>query len=221
MASHQDAVNFIQSWEGGISGHPSDNASSNASPCGLDPKYNAPIHTNKGVTWLTYKNAVSGANCEEFLLMPEAVWLYIWEQRYFNAVGANTISNQAIANIYASWAWGSGVGGANNQMQSFLMNTYGFSLAEVSSKYQRVLILNELSQNNVNLLFNQLMDARLSYFKGLSDFSVFGVGWSNRLESFKQYNQKYIKKDNKMDITLVIGVLILLGLLILLYFALK
>jgi lysozyme family protein len=71
------------------------------------------------------------------------------------------------------------------------------------------------------LLFNQLMDARLSYFKGLSDFSVFGVGWSNRLESFKQYNQKYIKKDNKMDITLVIGVLILLGLLILLYFALK
>ena len=41
MANYRDAVNFIQEWEGGISGHPEDNASANASPCGNDPRYNA------------------------------------------------------------------------------------------------------------------------------------------------------------------------------------
>jgi peptidoglycan LD-endopeptidase CwlK len=222
MADYRDAVNFIQAWEGGISGHPEDNASSNPSPCGNDPRYNAPIHTNKGITWTTYTNAVSGANCAEFLAMPQPVWLYIWEKKYFDAVGGNLISNQAIANTYASWAWGSGVGGANNLMQSVLINDYGYELSQVSSKYSRVAILNELSEKDSQELFNRLIAARESYFRSLSDFSVFGNGWLNRLRDFKKYNQKYV--DNAfggISKQIVMAVAILLIALIFTYFAIK
>ena len=222
MANYQDAINFIQAWEGGISGHPEDNASSNPSPCGNDPRYGEPIHTNKGITWTTYANAISGANCEEFLVMPQSVWLYIWEKKYFDAVGGNLISNQAIANTYASWAWGSGVGGANNLMQSVLMNDYGYELSQVSSKYSRVAILNELSQKNSEELFNRLIEARENYFRSLSDFSVFGNGWLNRLRDFKKYNQKYV--DNAfggINRQIITAVAILLIILIFTYFAIK
>ena len=218
MADYQDAVHFVKAWEGGISGHTSDNASNTPSPCGNDPRYDAPIHTNKGVTWATYSSSVSSPNCDEFLLMPEAVWLYIWKNKYFDAVGGGTIKNQAIANTYASWAWGSGVTGANNLMQSVLMNSYGYSLAEVSSKYNRILILNVLSQKNIQQLFTTLMDARENYFRGLSDFSVFGNGWLNRLSDFKRYNAKYVSKDKSLDKNVLIAVFLLICLLILLYF---
>ena len=134
----------------------------------------------------------------------------------------HAISNQAIANTYASWAWGSGVGGANNLMQSVLINDYGYELSQVSSKYSRVAILNELSQKNSEELFNRLIEARENYFRSLSDFSVFGNGWLNRLRDFKKYNQKYV--DNAfggINRQIITAVAILLIILIFTYFAIK
>jgi lysozyme family protein len=224
MADYQDAVNFIQEWEGGISGHPADNASKNPSPCGIDPKYNAPIHTNKGVQWATYKGNVAGYNCEEFLIMPSPVWLYLWEKKYFNKVGSNLIVNQAVANTYAEWAWLSGVGTANREMQSFLINQYGYTLAEVSSKYQRIAILNDLSAEDSETLFNNLIEWRRNFYGGLSDFSVFGTGWIRRLDDFKKYNKKYVSKGKnkaKFDWQLALIILLFLVSLVLFYFAVK
>jgi lysozyme family protein len=220
MADHTDAINFIKKWEGGLTGHPADSASNNPSPCGNDPRYDAPYHTNKGVTWQTYSSAVQGGYCEEFLVMPDSVWLFIWKTKYWDKVQGDYIENQAIANAYASWAWGSGVTGASNLMQSMLMNKYGYSLAQVSTPANRTQILNHLAREDSAELFDTMIQTREQFFRSLSSFSTFGQGWLNRLEDFRSYNLKYV---GGVDYTkrLVVGLLVFASLTIALYFALR
>ncbi len=217
MANFRDAVNFIQEWEGGISGHPEDNASNNPSPCGQDPRYGAPIHTNKGITWTTY-TSIYGASCDQFLEMPQDIWLNIYKKLYWDKIGGDALYNQAIANIYASWAWGSGVGGANNQMRQFLMQEYGYSYTDVMLPEQRILILNWQTRQDVERLFYGLTDWRREYLLGLSDAQYFGTGWTNRLDSFIDYNKKYITTRSNNDLNRVIIALTLLIIAVLAYF---
>lgn len=222
MANHADAINFIKKWEGGLTGHPSDSASASPAPCGNDPKYNAPYHTNKGVTWATYSSSVSSPNCAEFLAMPDAVWLYIWKTKYWDKVQGDALQNQAIANAYASWAWGSGVGGANNLMKSMLMQEYGYTFTEVASPYNRTIILNQLSQQDAAGLFDTMIVTRENFFRGLSTFNTFGSGWLNRLDDFRDYNLKYVGGTSGQGTkALVVTLLVLAALLITLYFAIK
>ena len=219
MANYRDAVNFIQEWEGGISGHPEDNASSNPSPCGNDPRYNAPIHTNKGVTWQTFVE-IYGQSCDTFLEMPEDVWLNIYKTRYWDRIGGDGLYNQAIANTYASWAWGSGVGGADNEMRQFLMNEYGYSYTDVALREQRILILNWQTRQDPERLFFGMMDWRRNYLNGLSDATVFGNGWNNRLDAFIEYNKKYITTKSNNDLRRLIIALTLFVIAVLVYFIL-
>ena len=220
MADHTDAINFIKKWEGGLTGHPADSASNNPSPCGDDPRYNAPYHTNKGITWQTYTSSVQGGSCEEFLVMPDSVWLFVWKTKYWDRVQGDFIENQAIANAYASWAWGSGVAGASYLMQSMLMNKYGYRLEDVSTPSNRTAILNALARKDSAQLFETMMDTREQFFRGLSSFATFGTGWLNRLEDFRKYNQKYVgAPDNSKR--LIVMLLVLVALLIALYFALS
>jgi lysozyme family protein len=221
MANHTDAVEFIKKWEGGLTGHPADSASSFPAPCGNDPRYNAPYHTNKGITWRTYTSAVTSPSCDEFLVMPDAVWLYIWKAKYWDAVLGDAIKNQAIANAYASWAWGSGVTGANNLMISMLTSKYGYTMAQVASPYNRVIVLNELTARDGGAeLFKTMIETREQFFRSLSSFSTFGNGWLNRLEEFKRYNQKYVGQQVNTSKTLIYVVLAFVVVAIALYFAL-
>lgn len=219
MANYRDAVNFIQEWEGGISGHPEDNASANPSPCGIDPRYNAPIHTNKGVTWQTFVQ-IYGQSCDTFLEMPQDVWLNIYKTKYWDRIGGDGLYNQAIANTYASWAWGSGVGGADNQMRLFLIDEYGYTYTDVALPEQRILILNWQTRQDPERLFYGLVDWRRNYLNGLSDAPTFGTGWNNRLNAFIDYNKKYITTKSNKDLNRVIIALTLLVIAVLVYFLL-
>jgi len=219
MANYRDAVNFIQEWEGGISGHPEDNASTYPSPCGNDPRYNTPIHTNKGITWQTF-TSIYGASCYQFLEMPQDIWLNIYKTLYWDKIGGDGLYNQAIANVYASWAWGSGVGGADNQMRQFLMNTYGYAYTDVALPEQRILILNWQTRQDAEKLFYGLVDWRRNYLNGLSDAPTFGTGWNNRLNAFVEYNKKYITTQSNKDLNRVIIALTLLVIAVLVYFLL-
>lgn len=220
MANHADAVNFIKKWEGGLTGHPNDSASNFTAPCGNDPRYNAPYHTNKGVTWRTYSTSVTNPTCDEFMVMPDGVWLYIWKTKYWDAVQADAIKNQAIANAYASWAWGSGVTGASNLMKSMLMNEYGYTMSQVASPYTRVIILNELADKDAAGLFDTMIKTRENYFRSLSSAPTFLTGWLNRLEDFERYNQKYLEGPKGNSKTLIYALLALALIAIVLYFAL-
>jgi len=219
MANYKDAVNFIKEWEGGVSGHPDDNASANPSPCGIDPRYNTPIHTNKGVTWQTFVG-IYGQSCDLFLEMPENIWLDIYKNYYWDKVGGDALYNQAIANAYASWAWGSGVGGANNLMRQFLMEEYGYSYSDVMLPEQRILILNWETRKDVERLFYGLVKARSEFYNQLEDSATFGAGWNNRLDAFVKHNEKYITTQSGKDKTYIIIALTLLVIAVLVYFIL-
>ena len=212
MANHTDIIPFIRQAEGGITGHPADNASAYPSPCGNDPNYGAPIHTNKGITWQTYEGyrGAGNATCDEFLEMSDALWASIWKTRYWDTTGGGLIENQAIANTYASWAWGSGVSGAQNLMKKALKNRYGYSEWDVNTLTKQIAVLNKEARTDDTQLFNILADEREQYFRSLSDFPTFGTGWLRRLERFKTYNQRHLSRgeDNTL-IYLLIGFAVL------------
>lgn len=213
VANHTDIIAFVRQAEGGMTGNPADSASANSSPCGIDPKYNAPIHTNKGVTWATYQGyrGAGSANCNEFLQMSDGLWASIWKNRYWDAVGADQIENQAIANVYATWAWGSGVGGANNLMRKALKDRYGYGEYDVNTLTKRINILNQESKQDANQLFTILCDEREKFFRSLSSFPAFGNGWLRRLEKFKTHNRRHLGQiDDNTLIYLLIGFAVLL-----------
>ena len=213
VAEHTDIIPFIRQAEGGLTGNPADaNPAANPSPCGIDPNYNAPYHTNKGITWETYQGYRGAGNtdCQEFLQMSDGLWASIWKVKYWDAVKAGQIENQAIANTYASWAWGSGVGGANNLMKKALKQRYGYSESDVNTLDKRIAILNQEARQDVNQLFNLLSDERRKYFLSLTHLSVFHNGWLSRLEKFKTYNRRHLnqREDNTL-IYLLIGFAVL------------
>ena len=208
MADHTDIIPFIRQAEGGISGHPADTASAYPSPCGIDPKHNAPIHTNKGITWRTYESyrGASNVDCDEFLQMSDGLWASIWKAKYWDAVSASQIESQAIANMYASWAWGSGVTGANSLMKKALKRRYGYSDSDVNTLQKRIAILNQEARQDEEQLFNLLAEERADFFRSLSTFPVFGEGWLTRLEKFKTYNRRHLRSiDDNTLIYLLIG----------------
>lgn len=207
MSDYKDAVNFVKAWEGGLSAHPADSASNLPSPCGTDSSGN-PYHTNKGITWATYTSSVSNPTCEEFMSMPEDVWLKIWKERYWDRMGADKIENQGIANTVTSWAWGSGVGGARSSLRKFL-NGLGYSNSQLVTADEIVNALNAEYKRNPLDLFDGLYEHRLNFFKSLSSWPTFGSGWSNRLADYKTFNSKYIGQDGKGAAFIATGALFL------------
>lgn len=203
MANHTDIIPFIRQAEGGLTGNPADaNPAANPSPCGTDPKYNAPYHTNKGVTWETYEGyRGGGANCQEFLAMSDGLWASIWKSKYWDKVNGDSIENQAIANTYASWAWGSGPTGAHNLMKTALKRRYGYSNNDVNSLSKRVAILNQESRVDAKQLFDLLAEERKIFFLNLTHLSMFHAGWLSRLEKFKTYNKRHLRQSD--DNTLI------------------
>ena len=69
MADYTNIINFIKAKEGGLSSATTDTASRNPSNCG-NGSNGKPYHTNKGVTWSTFKSLSSklgySATCDNF-----------------------------------------------------------------------------------------------------------------------------------------------------------
>lgn len=219
MADHRDLIAFIKKQEGGKTGDPRDSsAAANSSPCGIDARYGAPYHTNKGVTWATYSSTIPNPNCPEFLAMPDDVWGLIWKRYYWDKVGGDQIENQAVANAYASWAWGSGVGGANSLMRKMLRERYGYTDTQTATLAQRIEILNYLSRKDMAVLFENLYDTRRKFFEGLSNFNVYGNGWIRRLNEWKALNYQYIYTKDVNVLKPVLYALAALAVFLIIYY---
>ena len=130
MADYKNIVPFIRKVEGGLSSDPKDSASKNASPCGNKNGY--PIHTNKGIQWATFKGLASkggySASCDNFINMPDSVWLKVYKAGFWDAVKGDKIKNQAIANVFVEMTWGSGLGSISSGKGtiSFMNNFFKF-----------------------------------------------------------------------------------------------
>jgi len=214
VANFRQIISFIQAKEGGLTGHPSDSASSDPAPCGYDPKYDAPYHTNKGITWTTFKSNADKLgytpSCSNFLNMPNEIWEAIYKNGYWDKLNADAIDNQGIANAYVTWAFGSGVGGARSLMRKMLREQYGYSNAQVDSTNKITAILNKLSRQNAKALFNNMVETRRNFFIQISppgsNNQTFLQGWLNRLEDFRVKNAGFVTGATWVLPLLIMGV---------------
>lgn len=180
-------VNFdyIKRWEGGLSSDPRDPAAK--SPCPTLTYQGRPLHTNMGVTWAAFHARFPNDPERVFLLMPADKWLQIYHDGYWNFVKGDLINSQAIAELLADWAWGSGAYAA-----------YGLQKCLKANGYPVVIdgMIGPVTVNNLNnwkavkgerAVFDALYSARTTFLQSLSGFKIYGTGWMNRMRDFKAY----------------------------------
>jgi hypothetical protein len=218
MVNYKNIVPFIKLKEGGISGNPKDNASKNPSPCGKDGQGN-PYHTNKGIQWATFKGLASEggytASCDNFVKMPNDVWLKVYKVGFWDEVQGDRIQNQAIANTFVEMTWGSGLGsisrgtGTLGWLNSFFKKNYNQNLTSISEMVDFVNKLDD--EGKTPELFEKLNDFRANKYQSLNQ-PTFVKGWLNRLNSFYILNKPYAtSQKTKTKTTIAIGVILILA----------
>jgi lysozyme family protein len=194
MADFRKLVGHTLKWEGGLSADPRDTGALRYGHSGkyVDPKYPAyPVHTNKGVIWATYteykKKKKQTPNADEFIAMPQAVWLDIYKTLFWDSVWGDQIKSQAIAEILMEAKWGGGNVGLKRVVER-LQKVVG---APIDGSMGRITIdaLNKYTKNKAKetALADELLGAWLAHYKaqGAIKWSTYGNGWTNRLNELK------------------------------------
>jgi hypothetical protein len=217
MADYRKIVNFIKAKEGGLSSATTDTASRNPSNCG-NGSNGKPYHTNKGVTWSTFKDLSSklgySASCDNFKKMPDDIWGKIYKDGYWNPMQGDRIQNQAVANTFVEMAWLSGVGsntstkGAIGYLKSFFKKNYNKDFDNIS---EIVNYVNDLDDNGQSSqLFEKLYDFRKSLYTSFNQPSNL-KGWINRLDAFYLLNKPYAISKTIKTTTITVGVLLIIA----------
>jgi hypothetical protein len=215
MAVYTKIVSFIKTKEGGLSSATTDSASNNPSNCGKGSN-GKPYHTNKGITWSTFKGLSSklgySATCDNFLKMPDDIWGKIYKDGFWNPMQGDRIQNQAIANTFVEMAWGSGVGsntsskGAIGYLKNFFKTKYNKSFSNITQIVDYVNELDDIGQTPQ--LFEKLYDFRKSLYTSFNQPSNL-KGWINRLDSFYLLNKPYATSTKTK--TIAFGVLLIVA----------
>lgn len=142
------------------------------------------IHTNKGVTYCTFKSlaaslGVQPVTYERFLkLSKQDVSKFIYA--YYLDIKGNQFSDKVGLSL-AEAAWGSGPGNAARHLQKAL-NQMGKSVA-VDGRIGPATIA---AANSVNqeVLYRKFWEIRKAFLASLPGFKKYGKGWMNRVNSF-------------------------------------
>lgn len=181
-------VPYIDKWEGGLSRDPNDTASKNPAPWTYNGKTG--WHTNKGITYTTFIGNASrlgyDPTAENFFLMPDALWLKILNGAYMKAFPLEQINHlPRIQAVIITWAWGSGVSGAEKRLANFQREEMGIvdsniTPAEIVANFKA-----KINTANEREWFHKLCDRREADFRKMATFNVHGNGWINRLNYFR------------------------------------
>lgn len=171
-----DVTNFIKLKEGGLTDNPADSASKHpvGVPYTFKEKTTDKWHTNKGITWETFKAYADKlgykGDAATFYAMPDDVWQKIYNEIYYKPF--ENLTKSKLVNYYVSlWAWGSGVGGAQS-----LLKKIQTPISDFLEKYgeQKTLAM--------------LVDARIKFYERLAQQQPknkqFLQGWKNAALSF-------------------------------------
>lgn len=191
MADSTKIMPFFIEKEGGLSRSTFDTASKNPCPCVYPKTGLTGYHTNKGITWTTFQSSAASIgydknDCALFFEMPQNIWAAIYKKKYWDPFYLDQMKSQVFANIIVSWAWGSGLAGAERQLANYLRQKKGV----VDSDITKLEILNHFN----SLIYDEkntaaeLYEWRESFFNSLNQ-PTFLKGWLNRLEAFKQFNE--------------------------------
>lgn len=182
MANVKHIIPYLIKWEGGLSRHKSDRASINSCPT----KYlgHTGWHTNKGITYATWKSIFGSNNDMRFLRMKDEDFEIVLKKLYWDRWKADNIENQAVANILVDWVWASGVWGIKYPQRLLGVKDDGI----VGPKTLEA--VNKAGKS----LIPKLMEARRNHFRNIGKGSqaVFLKGWLNRMNGLEMYNRKFV-----------------------------
>lgn len=215
MADYRRQIGFIKKWEGGLSNNLNDPASAYPMPCTYAGQ--SGWHTNKGITWQTFSSSAASlgyaASCENFISMPDSIWLKIFKKRYWDAFSLDNYNSQSIADIVVAWAWGSGLGGAYRQMAKFLNGNYGTNLSEEKSDYSSAAVakirdvFNTITRRGKReeLVQQELIEHFRNFYISLNK-PYYLNGWLNRLNELDSFTQESLKEASaKWPLYLFVG----------------
>jgi lysozyme family protein len=198
MADYKNLISDILYAEGGLSKDKNDiNPAKNPVPDGTGN------HTNKGITWLTFKTLGTqlGYNPTPVLFyqMPQNIWLKIYKIGFWDYIKAGSLNSQAVANIYLQMAWGSGRDTAINQMFNWL-NQYQKGIIKSKTKDNIIKAINDLTKSpqNEKELFLFLWNTRMAYLKSLTNlWAKYKNGWTKRMDKIKSSGLELIEVQSE------------------------
>jgi len=176
-------IEHVQKWEGGTSKALTDTASKN--PC---PNTGG-IHTNKGITWTTFKGLSSklGYNYskELFLSMPNNVWFEIFKQGYWNPYKLDILhkTKPNISYFVAQFAWGFGLGGSESRLANYQRKYMNISDSNITKSEIMENFRKDIVPESIRL--SHLIEYKKGVFKSLNQPKNL-KGWLNRLADFKK-----------------------------------
>ncbi len=184
MASYSSAIPYIKKAEGGLSRAVTDSASKNPSPY----VYNGVTgwHTNRGITWSTFKGLAPSVgyavNQDNFIKMPDSIWLGIYKTGYWNDMKGDLYDSQAIANAVVDFAWASGGGGSRKSLIKFLKQKgiVANDSASISKGFNSL-----VKKEGEAKVFSDLIDHRKNYFISLNQ-PANEEGWLKRMDTLKK-----------------------------------
>lgn len=158
---NDEYLKHLQKYEGGKSKNPNDSASKHYPP---EPYKDGHFyHTNKGVTWSTFKSLI-GNDSQRFYKMSDKDFDKCIGYYYLDGVIGKA------KYVFHAFAWGSGKDGTKKWLKAFYGVTTSKELAEKLNK-----------QSDAKL--KSLVLYRLDRLKSLSTWQYFGKGWTNRTNS--------------------------------------
>ena len=182
-------VPFIQKFEGGLSRDPNDTASRFPAPWSYNGKTG--WHTNKGITYNTFKNSASrlgyAPTAKNFFEMPDDIWMKILKGGYMSTYPLDDINHlPRIQAVIITWAWGSGVSGSEVRLARFQREEMGIVDSNITREEIVANFKKKISPVNERMWFNKLCDRREADFRKMGTFPVHGRGWLKRLAEFRK-----------------------------------
>lgn len=194
MATYTTIVPFILQEEGGLSKSQQDSARFDPVPDGSG------YHTNKGVTWTTWKGFAPSlgynditSSIKAWYAMSPTDWGAIFKAGYWNVVLGDSIKSQGAAEVLVDWAWMSGPGNAVKGLQHFL-NAWlpqmgkNMPLVEDGGMGPNTLnALNAATAINEKKFVSDFTDYRGAWLKSLPNEQANQVGWASRIAALKNF----------------------------------
>lgn len=182
-----DFLKYILKKEGGLSRDQKDTAA--ADPVPVPFKGVTGWHTNKGVTWTTFKNyakkaGISPAPADVFFKMPYNVWKEIFFDLYFKQAEKYTTST-LFQCVWTWCAWGSGIAGANRFFTLWLKENNAIGIDQLIARIgERAAFLSWYKRRRLFYLrITQYNPSQKRFLKG----------WYNALDGFYNQFEQYAK----------------------------
>lgn len=194
MAVATTIVPFIYQAEGGLSKALTDSAHLDPVPDGSG------YHTNKGVTWTTWKTFAPSfgyndlpTSIKAWYAMSQPNWQTIFKSGYWDKVAGDNIKSQGAAEVLVDWAWMSGPGTAVKNLQHFLnawLTQMGKSMPLVEDGGMGPNTLNALNQAtalNEKKFITDFSTYRGNWLKSLKNQDDNQAGWANRVAQLQAF----------------------------------